>query len=377
MALFRVVRIIARSNKDTDFILSMLPNVPAAGTVNTEDDLPALHSPTPEIQVAVIIVTYKSAKLTIETLQALAAERSDPEQFIRAVVVDNASGDFAAIAEAVERLQWQDWVTLVAAPKNGGFAYGNNLGVESACQSGNPSYFYLLNPDTQVRPGAIRALVRFLESHADAGVVGSGVDDLNGQDWPIAFRFPSLMGELIQGINLGLVTDLLGRWATVRYMPRRNQVVDWVSGASMMIRPVAYRAIGGLDENYFLFFEETDFCRRARRAGYTTWFVPEGRVMHIGGQSTAIAPNSNERRPAYWFESRRRYFAVTFGIPCAMAIDLVAIAAHAFGVAKRSLRRQQHSDIPFFVRDLMRHSILWKRNRNIQPFKSLIAGYKR
>jgi N-acetylglucosaminyl-diphospho-decaprenol L-rhamnosyltransferase len=356
--------------------LSTLPIAPPASTVKTEDGLPALRSLSREIQVAVIIVTYKSAKLTIETLRSLAAERSDPEQFVTAVVVDNASGDFPAIAEAVERLQWRDWVTLVAAPKNGGFAYGNNLGVESACQSGNPSYFYLLNPDTQVRPGAIRALVRFLESHADAGVVGSGVDDLNGQDWPIAFRFPSLMGELIQGINLGLISDVLGRWATVRYMPRRNQVVDWVSGASMMIRPGAYRAIGGLDEKYFLYFEETDFCRRARRAGYSTWYVPEGRVMHIGGQSTALAPNSIERRPAYWFESRRRYFAVTFGIPCAMAIDVVAIAAHAVGVAKRSIRRQPQSDVPYFVRDLVRHSILWKRNRNIQPFQSRIAGYK-
>ena len=347
-----------------------------AATGKTEDSVPALRSPMRDIRVAVIIVTYRSAKLTIETLRALACERSDSEQSISAVVVDNASGDFPVIAEAVDRLNWQEWVTLVAAPKNGGFAYGNNLGVERACRSGDPSYFYLLNPDTQVRPGAIRALVRFLESHAEVGIVGSGVDDLNGQDWPIAFRFPSLTGELIQGINLGLITNLLGRWATVRYMPRRNEVVDWVSGASMMIRSGVYRAIGGLDESYFLFFEETDFCRRARLAGYSTWYVPEGRVKHIGGQSTALTANSTERRPAYWFESRRRYFAVAFGIPCAMVIDLVAIAAHAFGVAKRSIRRQQHSDVPLFVRDLMRHSILWKRNRNIQPFRSRIGGYE-
>jgi N-acetylglucosaminyl-diphospho-decaprenol L-rhamnosyltransferase len=352
-----------------------MPNVPVTGSGKVEDGLPVLRNSARKIRVAVIIVTYKSAKLTIETLRALDQERLDPDQLISAVVVDNSSGDFPAIAEAVEQFNWREWVTLVAAPKNGGFAYGNNLGVQRAYQSGTPSYLYLLNPDTQVRPGAIRALVGFLESHPCAGIVGSGVDDLNGQDWPIAFRFPSLMGELIQGINLGFVTTLFARWATVRYMPRRNQVVDWVSGASMMIRPEAFTAIGGMDESYFLFFEETDLCRRAGRAGYSTWYVPEGRIMHIGGQSTALAPNSDERLPAYWFESRRRYFAITFGISYAMAIDVVAVVAHAIGVAKRWIRRQQHSNVPFFIRDLVRHSILWKRNRDVQPFRSRIRGY--
>lgn len=293
---------------------------------------------------------------------------------VRAVVVDNASGDYPAIAQAVANRGWSDWVTLVAAPKNGGFAYGNNLGVETAYQSGEPSYLYLLNPDTQVRAGAIRSLVRFLESHTEAGIAGSGVEDGNGRDWHLAFRFPSLMGELIQGINLGFVTKLLEPWATVRYMPRSNDTVDWVSGASMMVRPAVLKAIGGLDENYFLFFEETDFCRRARDAGYSTWYVPESRVMHIGGQSTTVAPNARNRLPAYWFESRRRYFAVTFGIPCAMAIDLVTVAAHSLGLVKRLILRQRQGDFPYFIRDLLKHSVLWKRNRHVPPLRSRIKG---
>lgn len=326
------------------------------------------------IDIAVIIVTYKSAKFAIEGLRALCAERSSPDLLIRAVVVDNASGDFPIIAQAVQDYHWSDWVTMVAAPRNGGFAYGNNLGVESAYASGDPSYIYLLNPDTQVRPGAVTSLVRFLESHAEAGIAGSGMEDGNGRDWPIAFRFPSLMGELIQGINLGFVTKLLEPWATVRYMSRSSDAVDWVSGASMMIRPAVFQAIGGLDENYFLFFEETDFCRRARGAGYSTWYVPESRVMHIGGQSTALAPDARGRMPAYWFESRRRYFAVTFGIACAMAIDLVAMAAHSLGLVKRFIWRQPRNEGPHFIRDLLQHSILKQRNRKIPPFRSRTIG---
>src|SRR5580692_6486227 len=183
----------------------MMPTVPAAASGKTDDPQLASLDPSRLINIAVIIVTYKSALLAIEALRALSAERLDRALRVRAVVVDNASGDYPAIAQAVVNFHWSDWVTLVAAPKNGGFAYGNNLGVETAYLSGEPSYIYLLNPDTQVRPGAIRSLVRFLESNAEAGIAGSGVEDGNGRDWRIAFRFPSLMGELIQGINLGFV----------------------------------------------------------------------------------------------------------------------------------------------------------------------------
>ena len=317
------------------------------------------------LDVAVIIVTYKSAKLTIECLRSLAAERSTPGMHVRAVVVDNASGDLPEIAQAVESCDWASWVTLVAASRNGGFAYGNNRGIEHAYASGDPSYVHLLNPDTQVRPGALGSLVRFLEEHPEAGIAGSGFETGEGRDWPIAFRFPSMIGEFIQGLSLGVVTSLLKPWATVRQMAKSNEVVDWVSGASIMIRPAVLAAIGGMDENYFLFFEETDFCRRARRAGYATWYVPESRVMHIGGQSTTFTSASRARLPPYWFESRRRYFVVTFGIAHAVAIDLVAVSAHALGSVKRLIQWRRHTAVPYFIRDLIRHSVLWKRNRNI------------
>src|SRR5258706_8814128 len=92
------------------------------------------------LDVAVVIVTYKSAQLTIEALRSLLAERSTPGLRVRAVVVDNASGDLPEIAQAVENFDWSSWVALVAAPKNGGFAYWNNRGIECAYASGDPSY---------------------------------------------------------------------------------------------------------------------------------------------------------------------------------------------------------------------------------------------
>ena len=326
------------------------------------------------LNVTVIIVTYKSARLTVENLQSLLAERSSQGVSINAVVVDNASGDLPEVARAVEANDWSSWVTLVAAPKNGGYAYGNNRGIERAFDAGFPSYICLLNPDTQVRPGAIRALAQFLETHADAGIAGSSFETGEGKDWHIAFRFPTVISELNHGLGLGIVDSLLKRWTTVLHMTDSNQAVDWISGAAMMIKPKVFEAIGGMDENYFLFFEETDFCRRARQAGFATWYVPESLVMHIGGQSTTVAQGSRERLPGYWFDSRRRYFAVTFGIPRAALIDIVAAFASCLGLIKLYVQRRGHLAIPYYVRDMLRHSVIWKRNRNIPPTQSRISG---
>jgi N-acetylglucosaminyl-diphospho-decaprenol L-rhamnosyltransferase len=341
-----------------------IPSEPHTGSART--GAPA------QLEVAVVIVTYRSAALTIACLQSLERERAGSVLNIRAIVVDNASGDLAEISSAVAQRGWSSWVALLAAPENGGFAYGNNLGIQHACAAHVPAYLFLLNPDTEVRAGAVAALVRFLEAHPEAAVAGPSFETRDGRDWRVAFRFPTLLGELEQGLKLGLATRLLNRWAVVRHMGERSEAVDWVSGSAMMIRPDAFAMVGGMDENYFLFFEETDLCRRMRRAGFTICYVPESRVMHIGGVTTDI----RKRRPSYWLDSRRRYFALSFGVAHAMLIDIVAVSAHLLGSLKRLLQGRPHSGTPRFIRDLVHHSIIWRRNRRIAPMRSrtLVAG---
>jgi hypothetical protein len=327
------------------------------------------------LDVAVVIVTYRTGELTVRSIQSVQAERSTPGINIRVVVVDNASGDAAIVSRAIEDNDWSSWVTLITAPKNGGFAYGNNLGIERACADAVPSYVYLLNPDAQVRHGAIAALARFLEAHPDAGIAGSGIENADGTDWPIAFRFPGLLSELDSGLAFGPVSRLLRRWAVAQRMTQGAGRVDWICGASMMIRPDVLAAVGGFDENYFLYFEETDFCLRASRAGFATWYVPESRVMHIRGQSTSVTDLTigPRRLPAYWFESRRRYFAMSFGVGRAMCIDVISLLANSLGVLKQLLLGRRGSLVPCFVRDLLRHSILWPQNRRL-PAPSSRAG---
>lgn len=323
------------------------------------------------LEIVVVIVSYRSAPLTIECLRSVAADDAAGIK-IRAVVVDNASNDLPEISRAVAANGWTDWVTLLAAPENGGFAFGNNLGIRRAYADGSPAYIYLLNPDTKVRRGAILSLVHFMESRPDVGIAGGSFETLEGADWPIAFRFPSPLSELEQGLQVGIITRVLRRWVVARPMTQTAQPVDWVSGASMMIRPEVLSTIGGMDENYFLYFEELDFCYRAKQAGFSTWYVPESRVMHIGGQSTHITSfaTTPRRFPVHWFQSRRRYFAVTFGVRQAMAIDVIAVLACSLGWLKRLLLLQRHAAVPHLIRDMIRHSVLWPSNREFPAVRS-------
>jgi GT2 family glycosyltransferase len=352
--------------------------MPADGPVAASSDPQNMEGYTaamPPLDIAIVIVTYKSAELAVDSLRSVAAERTTAGLVIRAVIVDNASGDLPRIAEAVAANNWMAWVTCVQAPINGGFAYGNNLGIQQAYTTGVPAYVHLLNPDAQARPGAIGALVRFLEAHPEVGIAGGSFENLDGSDWPFAFRFPSILSEFDSHLEFGLVTRLLRSWVVPRTMTKTPQPVDWVSGASMMIRANVFAAIGGLDENYFLYFEETDFCFRAKRAGFSTWYVPESRVMHIAGQSTKVDERDAKpkRMPSYWFESRRRYFAMSHGVRHAMLIDVVALFAHALGWLKRILLLRTRTATPHFLRDLARHSVLWPRNRHFPSARSSVA----
>jgi N-acetylglucosaminyl-diphospho-decaprenol L-rhamnosyltransferase len=317
--------------------------------------------------VAVIIVTYKTAQLAIDCLSSIQAQRDQPGLFVTATIVDNSREDYEPINRAVRANGWSDWVQLCCPEKNGGFAHGNNVGVKFAQETFSPDYIHLLNPDTVLRKGAIASLTQFLEAHKEVGIAGSSFENLDGSDWPFAFRFPTIWSEIEEGLQLGLATKLLKRWVVARAMGQVSEQVEWVPGASMMIRRAAFDALGGLDNNYFLYFEETDFCYRANQLGFQTWYVPTSRVMHIAGQSTKVTEREAEARrlPSYWFESRRRFFVMSYGLPYAILADVCAVLARAVGAFKRFCLRQRTGGIPHYIGDVIRHSALWPNNRRL------------
>ncbi len=264
---------------------------------------------------------------------------------------------------------WQDWVGLDVADRNGGFAYGNNRAIRAALESGDaPDYILLLNSDTEVFAGAVRVLRDFLDGHPDVGIAGSSFANLDGTDWPIAFRFLSIASELEQGLRLGFVSKLLRRRVVPVEMEKKEARTDWVSGACMMIRRQVFEAIGLMDEGYFLYFEETDFCLRAARAGWPCWYVPQSRVMHIAGQSTGVTGRDARARrmPAYWFDSRRRYFLKNHGLAKALAADLAFGTGYALWRFRRLIQRKPDNDPPCLLQDFWKASVLFRRNRSIR-----------
>lgn len=313
------------------------------------------------MSILVVIVNYRTAKLVVDCLHSLAPEIVD-NPGTRVTIVDNASGDGSAttIAAAIAEQGWEDWAELVESPVNGGFAAGVNVGVGPALARDEVAFFWLLNPDTVVRPGALAALASFMRAHPAAGIAGSFLEFADGTPWPFAFRFPCLLGEVEQGLRLGLATRLLSRHAVLRRMGSEPTQVDWVSGASLMVRRSVFEAIGLMDDAYFLYFEETDFCHAANRAGWECWYVPDAKVMHIAGQSTGVtgANAGRQRRPGYWFESRRRYFVKNHGNLYAAATDLAWLAAYAVWTLRRKLTGAQSVDPPGLARDLLWHSPL-------------------
>lgn len=315
----------------------------------------------PELVVA--IVNYCTPDLVIDCLRSLAEHRAEcPSMAV--VVADNASPDRSAepIASAIAENGWGAWAELMRMPHNGGFGYGNNAIIRKHLLSPHPpKYIWLLNSDTVVRAGAITALLEFMERHPDVGAAGSRLEDPDGTAQHSAFRFPSIASEFEASIRLGVVTRLLDRWRIAPPIVDRDTSVDWLSGASLLIRSEVLRQVGDFDETYFLYYEETDLCRRLSEGGWRCWYVPESRVVHLVGKSTGVtARNSRpKRRPDYWFESRRRFFVKHHGRFYAALADLALAAGTSAALLRDMIQRRPSICPEHFLYDLARHSPLF------------------
>jgi len=325
--------------------------------------------------VLIVIVNYRTGGLTVDCLRSLAGEVAS-RPGTRVDVVDNCSADGSAelIAAAIEREGWAGWATLRRAPVNGGFSYGNNFAARPALASADPpAAIWLLNPDTEVRPGALNGLLDFLERHPWVGIVGSAFEWPDGRVWPHAFRFPTMLSELASGLRLRAMSALLKNHEGLLTMGEQAERVDWLPGASMMVRREVFESVGLMDEGYFLYYEETDFCLAARRANWECWYVPQSRVMHHAGKSTGVSGvhRTVNRRPQYWFDSRRRYFIKNHGWLYAALTDLVWSLSFLTLKLRSKIQRKPIEHPPFYLRDFLRHSALFHTD---MPMNAVVAG---
>lgn len=306
----------------------------------------------------IVIVNYHTAELAIDCLRALSTQEADLAGN-RFVVVDNASGDGSVerLTAAIEGEGWSPWAGVMPLDRNGGFAFGNNASIRMALASTEPvDYVMLLNPDTVARPGAVKALVDFMDAHPRAGIAGSRLENASGGVECSAHTFPSPLSALDEGARLGVLSRLLSRYVVTSPPQAAAHSCDWVSGASMIVRRQVIEDIGLMDEDYFLYFEEVDFCRRAQLAGWECWYVPDSRVMHLEGASTGIRAAA-KRRAGYWYDSRRRFFVKHYGIAGLVAADVLwAIGRFSF-LLRRGLRigarDRENNDPKWFMFDLL------------------------
>ncbi len=318
------------------------------------------------VNLLVVVVNWRSSDLVADCLRSMVDEVAAVGA-CRVCVVDNDSGDGSA--EKLERLiadsRWSDWACVVRSSVNGGFAAGNNLGIREMHSRGlRPDHVLLLNPDTLVRPYAFRVLLDFLESHPDVGIAGGRSEDPDATPQECCFRFPNMLSEFAGYLGLGLFDRLVRRRLARPGIPEVPTEVDWVSGALMLIRWRVFEDIGLMDEGYFLYYEETDFTLRARRAGWRCWHVPQSRIVHLVGQSSGLSSRDARppRRPGYWFESRRRYFVLNHGRLYAAVTDTLVLSALVVNTLRRLVQPGRGSGPPRFMRDFISYFALVARD---------------
>lgn len=262
------------------------------------------------VDISIIFVNWNTRELLVQCLRALPASLGDVAAEI--IVVDNAStqGNLESLVDDFAGLR------LLLNDSNRGFAAANN----QAMQIANGRYFLLLNTDTLPGRGELQRLVEFADNHPRAGLVGVMLLNGDGSFQASYADFPSVHGETL------LLLKLAERFKGAHFpfhapqeslKPRR---CDWVQGACLLAAREAIQDFGPLDEGYFMYTEETDWCARARESGWEVWYTPDVKIIHYGGQSAAHQPAAKRRQ---LYGSKVRFFRKHRGRAAAFTFKLI------------------------------------------------------
>jgi GT2 family glycosyltransferase len=245
------------------------------------------------MDLSVIIVNWNTRDLLCQCIDSLIQTINKIDTEI--LVVDNGSSDGSGDMVR-ERFPG---VKLIENRRNLGFARANNQAMALA----KGRYFLLLNPDTQVKEGALEKILSFMDTHLETGIAGGQLLNSSGTKQNSVANFPSLATELLNKRFL--------RWLFPEKFPGKERTyhdpidVDSVIGACMMVRRTAIEQVGLLDEDYFLFLEETDWCYRMKKAGWKVYHMPTAEILHFQGKS---AETEKGKARIEYYRSRYHYF---------------------------------------------------------------------
>lgn len=270
------------------------------------------------MRLCIVIVNYRTPGLVLDLLDSLEGQIEAGLDEI--AVVDNASGDGSAerLERAIAARGMTRFCRVLRAERNGGFAAGANVGIRSA----DANFYLLMSSDTLVRKGAVLELLTQMQAHPGVGIAGPRLEWPDGTPQVSCYRDPTPVSELLAAAKLNTLDALLQSFQTALAVPEEDCEVPWVSFACALIRREVIEKVGLLDEGYFLYFEDSDYCRAARAAGFRVHYFPSARVVHLhvgassvrGVRSSRATRRKRERRPRYVYASRTRYFRKGYGV---------------------------------------------------------------
>lgn len=263
------------------------------------------------LRLLVVIINYKTPELVCQALESLFNEINIESD--KVVIVDNNSQDNSVneITGFISLKGWDSWVTVVPSATNGGFSAGNNIGIQSA----NAEYYLLLNSDAYVRNNAIQSLFAVAEANPSVGIVGPKLEWPDEKQQVSCFYNLSPANSFLQSAKTGIFTKLFGFFGVKEVaMPLEQHSIEqpeWLSFACVLLRGEMVNDIGLMDEGYFMYREDNDYCRRAIEGGWDLQFESKSRVVHLnkGDSNQSFV----KRLPPYYFRSRSRYFIKYYG----------------------------------------------------------------
>ena len=307
-------------------------------------------TPANTARIVVSIINYKTADLTIQCAESAIATLSEIDGHV--VIVDNFSDDGSVekISNWIEEQNLSEQVHLVRSPTNTGFSGGHNLGMQAM----RSEYYLLLNSDAILRPSFTQEILLRASKEPKSGLFAPRIDYDNGEQQISCFRFPSPTSEIIRGAESGPLTRLLQRRRVALDMPPKPDQIEWASFACILIRAEVIDQVGLMDEGYFLYFEDVEFCWRARQAGWRIRYIHEARAVHFRGGSGPVKSLAKEKKrlPAYFYASRTRLFYQMYGTGGLLLANLAWFFGRAIAVLRvlagkkiPSSNKQEHRDL--------------------------------
>jgi hypothetical protein len=280
----------------------------------------------PPVDITVSIVSYNTRDLLRDCLRSLQEREEAGEASLEVVVADNGSTDGSV---EMVRAEFPE-VRVVETGGNVGYGRANN----AALAEGRGHYFFILNSDTVVEPGALAAMRGFLDTHSEAGAAGAQLILPDGTIQPSCAADPTLASVFWEQTYLYKLlprSRITGGYAMTYWDYKSPRAVEQVCGACLFVRQALYRAVGGFDPHYFMYFEDTDLCVRLRSTGAQIWFLPAARIRHVLGGSSDRDWETRARMIASYNKSRYYFFTRTEG----RARGLLLKAVVLFGATMR------------------------------------------